>query len=614
MVVWNNNLKLEPFVGMGAKDIVLETSLDGETWTVVEGVTSLTRAEGLEVYDTPDRIALNGLKASQVRLQILSNFTGLPVGVGLSEIQFYAIPTYPRQPMPAIGAGEVVPNAVATWRAGREAGQHTVYVSADPNAVNDGSAPSASSVTASIDLGVFDLELGQTYYWRVDEVNDAESTTVWTGPVWSFTTADALVVDDFEGYTNFSPNRPFQTWLDGFGYSADDYFPVAYAGNGTGSGIGHDIWSPSSPYFAGQTMEQASTIPGSTQSMPFYYSNTGGVASETQRKFAVPQNWTVGGAKTLSIPFAGQAGNTGTLYVKINGIKVTYPRDPGNLALGGWLAFNIDLTSMNVQSVTELAIGVEGAGASGMLLIDDITLHREAGVVVTPVDPGSENLVGHWAFDEGSGATAADSSGNNNYGTVVGGAQWVAGKEGGALSFDGVDDMVVVTQTSGLPIYNKGTDNAYSIAMWVKGGPQNDMRVFSEGSATSNTPLLNLGTHNSATPTGQFAAYIRPDSGVTLNHPLSQAEPFDDTWHHIAWVDDNGTAVLYVDGQLDGGNFNYARGTMALNTTTIGGILRAAPSHWFTGLIDEVFVYNRALSEAEVMGLAGIAGPIDKPF
>jgi hypothetical protein len=361
-------------------------------------------------------------------------------------------------------------------------------------------------------------------------------------------------------------------------------------------------------------MEQASTIPGSTQSMPFYYSNTGGVASETQRKFAVPQNWTVGGAKTLSIPFAGQAGNTGTLYVKINGIKVTYPRDPGNLALGGWLAFNIDLTSMNVQSVTELAIGVEGAGASGMLLIDDITLHREAGVVVTPVDPGSENLVGHWAFDEGSGATAADSSGNNNYGTVVGGAQWVAGKEGGALSFDGVDDMVVVTQTSGLPIYNKGTDNAYSIAMWVKGGPQNDMRVFSEGSATSNTPLLNLGTHNSATPTGQFAAYIRPDSGVTLNHPLSQAEPFDDTWHHIAWVDDNGTAVLYVDGQLDGGNFNYARGTMALNTTTIGGILRAAPSHWFTGLIDEVFVYNRALSEAEVMGLAGIAGPIDKPF
>ena len=89
--------------------------------------------------------------------------------------------------------------------------------------------------------------------------------------------------------------------------------------------------------------------------------------------------------------------------------------------------------------------------------------------------------------------------------------------------------------------------------MWVKGGPQNDRRVFSEGSTANNNPLFNMETHSSATPTGQFAAYIRPDTGTPLNHPLSQAEPFDDTWHHIAWVDENGTARLYVDGHLDGG-------------------------------------------------------------
>ncbi|MCP4453520.1 MAG: LamG domain-containing protein [Planctomycetes bacterium] len=213
-------------------------------------------------------------------------------------------------------------------------------------------------------------------------------------------------------------------------------------------------------------------------------------------------------------------------------------------------------------------------------------------------------------FDENSGTTATDSSGNNNVGTVMGDAQWVAGKVGGALAFDGVDDMVVVSQNAGLPIYNNGTDNVYSITMWVKGGPQNDMRIFSEGSTTSNTPLLNLGTMNS----GQFATYIRPEAGTISNHPLSQADPFDDAWHHIAWVDDNGTATLYVDGHLDGGDFNYTRGTMALDTTSIGGILRAAPSHFFTGQIDEVRVYDRALSAGEALWLAGVTDPIDKPF
>jgi hypothetical protein len=58
--------------------------------------------------------------------------------------------------------------------------------------------------------------------------------------VWSFNTASSLVVDDFESYSNSSPNRPFQTWFDGYGYSADEFFPAACAGNGTAAGIGHD--------------------------------------------------------------------------------------------------------------------------------------------------------------------------------------------------------------------------------------------------------------------------------------------------------------------------------------------------------------------------------------
>ena len=610
--VWNSNGAAESAIGWGVKDVEITYSVDGENWDVLEGATQISRAPGSPTYNTPDEIDFGGVAAKVVRLNIQSNWGGILMSYGLSEVQFSRIPAEARTPEPASGSVDVSPGATVTWRAGREAAQHTIYVSTDQDAVADGVAPSVTTSTNSLDLGSLDLEMGKTYYWRADEVNEAEAVSVWAGPVWDLSTPTSLKVDDFESYSNASPDRPFQAWLDGFGYSADEFFPNGYGGNGTGAGIGHDIWSLSSPYYNGDIME-TTIVYGGSQSMPFYYSNTGGVASETQRTFDAPQDWTVGGVQSLSLMFYGSAGNTGQLYMKINSTRINAALD---ISQEGWQAWIIDLSTVggNLQNVTSLAIGVDGAGATGMLYIDELRLYPMPGELVAPTEPGADGLVAHLSFDENSGATAADSSGNNNYGDVVGDAQWVAGKVGGALAFDGVDDMVVVNQNAGLPIYNNGTDNAYSIALWVKGAPQNDMRIFSEGSTASNNPLVNLGTHNSGTPTGQFATYIRPDAGTVSNHPLSQAEPFDDTWHHIAWVDNNGTAMLYVDGLFDGGDFTYTRGTMDLNTTSIGGILRAAPSHWFTGQMDEVYIYSRALSAGEVLGLAGKTESIYKPF
>jgi len=83
------------------------------------------------------------------------------------------------------------------------------------------------------------LDLGQTYYWRVDEVNEADAIGVWEGDLWSFSTQEFLVVDDFESYTDYSPNRIFQTWIDGWGFSEDDFFPDGHDGNGTGAQVGN---------------------------------------------------------------------------------------------------------------------------------------------------------------------------------------------------------------------------------------------------------------------------------------------------------------------------------------------------------------------------------------
>ena len=106
-------------------------------------------------------------------------------------------------------------------------------------------------------------------------------------------------------------------------------------------------------------------IHGGKQSMPLVYDNTAFAFSEATRTFDSPQNWTARGIKTLSVYFAGVAGNGGQLYVKINSTKVAYDGDPADLARFGWQAWNIDLSTVgNVSSVRSLTIGVEGSGAN----------------------------------------------------------------------------------------------------------------------------------------------------------------------------------------------------------------------------------------------------------
>ena len=380
MKVWNSNGGAEVAIGWGVKDVQIEYSVDGENWDVLEETSQFSRAPGLPTYDQYDEIAFGGVAAKVVRLNIQSNWGGILMSYSLSEVQFSSIPTQARLPVPASGSLDVSPEAVVTWRSGRDAVNHTLYISTDPEAIADGSAISIASATNSADLSSLGLHLGETYYWRVDEVNEAEAVPVWEGSVWSFSTPTMLVVEDFESYGNSSPDRPFQTWLDGFGYSADEFFPAAYGGNGTGAGIGHDIWSLSSPYYDGNIMETANTLPGGSRSMPLYYSNSGGVASETQRTFAAAQDWTVGGAQTLVLNFYGDPGNTGQLYVKVNNAKIVYDGPATATTTPDWTQWNIDLSSLgtNLQGITTLAMGVDGAGAAGVLLVDDIQLYREA--------------------------------------------------------------------------------------------------------------------------------------------------------------------------------------------------------------------------------------------
>ncbi len=353
MRVWNSNQMVESFTGFGAKSVKIEYSVDGVIGTELPGVPEFARATGTPAYTANTTVKFGGVPAQYVKLTINGTWGTTPQS-GLSEVRFLYLPVQAREPRPAVAATGVGLDVMLNWRPGRKAASHRVYFSTDKQAVTNGTA--TAQTTADHTFSPSGLLLSTTYYWRVDEVNEAVSTKPWAGEVWSFTTADSVVVEDFESYTDNEGRRIYETWVDGFGSSNN----------------GSQVGNTTAP-FAEQTI-----VHGGRQSMPLTYGNTGAIAtSEAVRTFATPQNWTAGGVRNLSLYFQGVAGNTGQLYLKINTTKVLYSGAASDLAKPAWTLWNIDLSTVggSLTSVSKLAIGIEGGNAKGIVYIDDIGLY-----------------------------------------------------------------------------------------------------------------------------------------------------------------------------------------------------------------------------------------------
>ncbi|MHC4808066.1 MAG: discoidin domain-containing protein, partial [Planctomycetota bacterium] len=358
MWVWNSNQMIEPLIGFGFKDVTIEYSTNGTDYTTLGTTHEFARAPGAAGYAHNTTVNVGGLAAKYVRITPNTNW-GFLAQYGLSEVRFLYIPVRAREPSPDSGATNVNVDVILAFRAGREAAEHDVYFSSNEQAVIDGNAPVTTVTEAS--YGPLSLDLSNTYYWKVSEVNIAESPTTWDGDVWNFTTQEYFVVDDFESYNDLDPddpesNRIFNVWIDGYGVATN------------GSLVGYE-----NPPFCEQTI-----VHGGKQAMPLSYSNTGGATySEAERSLAAAQNWTQAGAATFVLYFHGAEGNTGQLYVKVNGTKVVYGGDASDIAKPQWNQWSIDLALLGVdlQNVTKLVIGVDGNGATGTLYVDDIRLY-----------------------------------------------------------------------------------------------------------------------------------------------------------------------------------------------------------------------------------------------
>jgi len=275
MLVWNYNVQFELILGFGLKDVTLEYSVDGADWTVW-GDAEFAQATAWVDYTANTTVEFGGVAARYVRLTVNSGYSMMGQ-FGLSEVRFLYIPAQAREPEPADGTTDVSVNSTLSWRAGREAVTHDVYLGTDPN------APALVDSVSEATYVPGDLEFGSTYYWRIDEVNEADEISVWPGTLWDFVTQEYAVIDDMESY-NDEEGRIYDTWLDGWV-------------NETSSTVGY-LQAP----FA-----ETRIVNSGSQSMPLQYDNGAAPFYSEAEKDLGALSLTGNGADTLRLFVSGLA-------------------------------------------------------------------------------------------------------------------------------------------------------------------------------------------------------------------------------------------------------------------------------------------------------------------
>ena len=301
-------------------------------------------------------------------------------------------------PNPADGAVDVKPSVILTWDAGSVATSHQVYFGTDADAVKNATTDSpeykGSQVLGNESYDPNKLMLNTTYFWRIVEINGADPDSPWPGKVWSFTTGNFFVIDDFESY-NSEDNQIWITWHDGIGFGGPGVEPY-FAGNLTGAIVGdEDTFS----------YTEETIVHSGNQSMPYFYDNNKqGYSnySEAELTLDYPRDWTQQGVDKLVIWFNGNTlsslnfkrvsnNDAEPLYVAVSNTTgepaiVVYD-NPAATQIGVWTEWVILLQNfadqgIDLTDVDRIVIGVgtrgntTTPGGAGKMFIDDIRLYQ----------------------------------------------------------------------------------------------------------------------------------------------------------------------------------------------------------------------------------------------
>jgi PKD repeat protein len=271
------------------------------------------------------------------------------------------------------------------------------------------------------------------------------------------------------------------------------------------------------------------------------------------------------------------------LEVIVNGTTLTGPQ-----TVVSWEAYRLDVnapaqTGGSGQSFA-FASWSDGGAAQHSIVTPAAAATYTA--TFTPVSGAPPGLAAAYGFNEGSGTAIADASGNANGGSVTG-AAWVDGRFGKALSFDGVNDLVTVSDAPSLDLTGAITLEAWvfprTMSGWrtvlLKERP-NQLAYGLYGNTDTNRANLEIATASSTLD-------VRATAALPLN-----------TWSHLAGTYDGATLRLYVNGTQVSSRAASGAITASANPLRIGG--NTIWGEYFDGLIDEVRIYTRALSPSEI--------------
>ena len=337
---------------------------------------------------------------------------------GIIPAAAFSPPVRAGSPKPASGAIDVRQTLVLKWISGEHAMEHDVYLGKDADAV-----ASADVVTAGIYQGrqatagfsPVTLDWNTTYYWRVDEINDIHPDSPWVGTVWGFTTADFLIVDDFEDYDT-GENQIWYAWKDGLGYGTPGTEPYS-GGNGTGSAVGWD----DTPSYTEETI-----IHGGSQSMPFFYDNSILMYSEAEMTLSYPRDWTENGVGVLSLWFRGNPAGfleelAGTYTITASGTDIWDMADEFRYA------FKQLSGAGSIVAKVESVENTDGWAKAGVMIRETLQPgSKHAFVCVTP---------GNGVASQGRITTSASSFSTNQTGITA--PYWVKLERDSAGNFTG---------------------------------------------------------------------------------------------------------------------------------------------------------------------------------
>jgi hypothetical protein len=343
-------------------------------------------------------------------------------------------PEFAREPVPEDMSVDVVRDVVLSWTPGIYADKRNVYFGTDVNDVNEASLDdprgvlvSEGQVDASYDPpGLLDWD--QTYYWRIDEVNEAEPNSPWKGKLWSFTTRNFISVDDFEDYNDFAPDRIFDSWIDGYGITTN------------GSAVGY-----SEPDFiAGEHFVETTIVHNGSQSMPYFYDNTVAGNSEATLTLTDLIDWTDEGVEILSLWFQGYPPYLGS-----------FTEDPAGTYTMTATGTDIWDTSDEFHFAYKQLTGV-GSITARVLSVDNTDPWAKAGIMLrNTLEPGSKHAMVVVTPEQGVSfqrRTTADSGSSGTTETEVTAPIWVK------IERDISGDFIASYSTNGSTWTQLGTD------------------------------------------------------------------------------------------------------------------------------------------------------------